>query len=178
MLRNLWLKTFIFVFRVISSYRNSYVETRGKVLDLYSNKIFCGWDYSISAPKTAVIQSASIHKELEELLAEERQHVPLDRFAKCSLIIMQLAVTAIVVFIICGIGALVWKLLDHYDIGTPESMSVMIVPTVITVIIHIFPAVISYLVSISKLLYLYIYRKISDYIPTIICRKRYTFIGY
>lgn len=136
---------------MISSYRNNYVEThthtRGKVHDLYSNKIFCGWDFSISSPKTAVIQSASIYKELEELLAERKQHVPLHWFAKCSLIIMQLAVTAVVVFMICGIGTLVWKLLDYYDIGTSESISVMVVPIVITVIIHVFPTIISYLVS-------------------------------
>ncbi|XP_014481354.1 PREDICTED: transmembrane channel-like protein 5 [Dinoponera quadriceps] len=136
--------------KVISSYRKSYVETRGKAHDLYSNKIFCGWDCSISSPKTAAVQSASIYKELEELLAETRQRVPLHWFAKCSLIIMQLAVTAVVLFMICGVGALVWKLLDHYNIGTSGSVSVMIVPTVITVIIHIFPAIISYLALLER----------------------------
>ncbi|XP_032684333.1 transmembrane channel-like protein 5 isoform X2 [Odontomachus brunneus] len=136
--------------KVISSYRECYVETSGKVHDLYSNMIFCGWDCSISSPKTAIIQSASIYKELEELLAERRQHVPLHWFAKCSLIIMQLAVTAIVLFMICGIGALVWKLLDHYNIGNSKSISVMIVPIVITVIIHIFPAIISYLALLER----------------------------
>lgn len=133
---------------MISSYRECYVETRGKVYDLYSNMIFCGWDYSISSLKIATIQSASIYKELEELLAERKQRVPLHWFAKCSSIIMQLAVTAVVVFMICGIGALVWKLLEHYDMRTSKSMSIMIVPIVITIIIHIFPSIISHLVSI------------------------------
>ncbi|EFN87366.1 transmembrane channel-like protein 5 isoform X2 [Harpegnathos saltator] len=136
--------------KVISSYRKCYVETRGKMHDLYSSKIFCGWDYNISSPKIAAIESASIYKELEELLAEKKQEVPLHWFAKCSLIVMQLAVTAIVLFMICGIGALVWKLLDHYDIGTSGSISVMIVPIVITIIIHIFPAIISYLALLER----------------------------
>lgn len=137
-----------FFFRVISSYRKSYVETRGKVRDLYSNKIFCGWDFSISLPKTAALQSASIYKELEELLAETRQHTHLHLLDKFLLIIMQLSITAIVIFMICGAGTLVWLLLRHYEIGASRIISVMIVPTIITFIIHIFPAIISYLVSI------------------------------
>jgi len=134
-------------FRVISSYRKSYVETRGKVHNLYTNKIFCGWDFSISSSKTAALQSASIYKELEELLAETRQHIHLHWRAKCLLIIMQLAVTSIVIFMICGAGALVWMLLCYYGIEAPVTISVMIVPIVITIIIHIFSKIISYLVS-------------------------------
>ncbi|XP_011167449.1 transmembrane channel-like protein 5 isoform X1 [Solenopsis invicta] len=135
--------------KVISSYK-SYVETRGKVHNLYSNKIFCGWDFSISSPKTAALQSASIYKELEELLAETRQHLRLHWFAKCMSIIMRLAVTSIVIFIICGIGALVWILLSHYEVEVPATISVMIVPIIITTIIYIFPAIISYLVSLER----------------------------
>jgi len=137
-----------FSFRVITSYRKSYVELRGKVHDLYSNKIFCGWDFSISSPKTAALQSASIYKELEELLAEIRQRTYLNWLARCSLIVGQLAVTAVVLFMICCTGALVWMLLDHHDEQESGTISAMIVPIVITVIIHTFPAIISYLVSI------------------------------
>lgn len=61
--------------------------------------------------------------------------------------ITQLAVTSIVIFMICGAVALVWMLLNHYDIEAPATISIMIVPTIITIIIHIFPAIISYLVS-------------------------------
>ncbi|CAL1686846.1 unnamed protein product [Lasius platythorax] len=136
--------------KVISSYRKSYVEIRGKVRDLYSNKIFCGWDFSISLPKTAALQSASIYKELEELLAETRQHTHLHWLDKFLLIIMQLSVTAIVIFMICGAGTLVWLLLRHYEIGASRIISVMIVPTIITFIIHIFPAIISYLASLER----------------------------
>lgn len=155
-LLNIRLQTFLqgliitihFFFRVISSYRKSYVEVRGNVPDLYSNKIFCGWDFSISSSKIAALQSASIYKELEELLAETRLQMHLHWFAKCSLLIMQLGVTAIVLFMICGAGALIWTLLGHHDLEAPGTISVMIVPTVITIIIHIFPTIISYLVSI------------------------------
>lgn len=135
--------------KVISSYRKSYIETRGKIRDLYSNKIFCGWDFSISLPKTAALQSASIYKELEELLAETRQHAHLHWLDKFLLIIMQLSVTAIVIFMICGAGILVWLLLRHYEIGTSRTISVMIVPIIITSIIHIFPVIISYLASLE-----------------------------
>ncbi|XP_012538784.1 transmembrane channel-like protein 5 [Monomorium pharaonis] len=136
--------------KVISSYRKSYVEIRGKVHNLYCNKIFCGWDFSISSSKTATLQSASIYKELEELLAETRQHIRLHWFAKCLLIITQLAVTSIVIFMICGAGALVWTLLSlRYEIEASPTISIMIVPIVITTIIHIFPAIISYLASLE-----------------------------
>lgn len=115
--------------------------------NLYFDKIFCGWDFNVSSSKIAALQSASIYKELEELLAETRQHIHLHWFAKCLLMITRLAVTSMVIFMICGAGALVWLLLNHYDIKAPATISVMIVPTVITTIIHIFPAIISYLVS-------------------------------
>ncbi|XP_020300495.1 transmembrane channel-like protein 1 isoform X2 [Pseudomyrmex gracilis] len=135
--------------KVISSYRKSYVKIRGKAHYLYSNKIFCGWDCSISSPKTAALQSASIYKELEELLEEKRQKVRLNWFAKCSSLIMQLAVTAIILFLICGNGALIWTLLEHYDIGKLADISVIIVPIVITTIIHVYPTIISYLASLE-----------------------------
>ncbi|GAB1862504.1 Transmembrane channel-like protein 5 [Camponotus japonicus] len=135
--------------KVISSYRKSYVETLGKVHDLYSNKIFCGWDFSISLPKTAALQSASIYKELEELLAETRQQAHLHWLDKFLLIIMQLSVTTIIIFMICGASTFVWLLLRHYEIGASGIISVMIVPTIITIIIHIFPTIISYLASLE-----------------------------
>ncbi|XP_024884533.1 transmembrane channel-like protein 5 [Temnothorax curvispinosus] len=145
-----YIVTFVILsLKVISSYRKSYVETRGKVHNLYSDKIFCGWDFSVSSPKTAALQSASIYKELEELLAETRHHIRLHWFDKCLLTITQLAVTSVVIFMICGVGALVWILLSHYNIEVPGTISVMIVPTVITTIIHIFPAIISYLASLE-----------------------------
>ncbi|KAL6443839.1 hypothetical protein ACFW04_001709 [Cataglyphis niger] len=148
----LFCYTVIFIIlsvKVISSYRKSYVETRGKVHDLYSNKIFCGWDFSISLPKTAALQSASIYKELEELIAETRQHARLHWLDKFLLIIMQLSVTAIIIFMICGAGTFIWLLLRHYEIGSSRNISVMIVPIIITIMIHIFPAIISYLTSLE-----------------------------
>lgn len=121
--------------------------------NLYTNKIFCGWNFSVSSPKIAALQSASIYKQLEELLAETKQHTRLHWFAKCLLIIMQLAMTSIVILMICGASALIWMLLSHYDIKTPVIISVMIVSIVITIIIHTFPVIISYLVSIVCILY-------------------------
>ncbi|XP_011049425.1 PREDICTED: transmembrane channel-like protein 5 isoform X1 [Acromyrmex echinatior] len=146
-----YIVTFVILsLKVISSYRKSYVETRGKVHNLYSSKIFCGWDFSISSPKTAVLQSASIYKELEELLAETKQHMRLHWCTKFLLIIIQFAATSIVIFMIFGAGALVWILLSHYNIETPVTISIMIVPIVITAIIHIFPAIISYLALLER----------------------------
>lgn len=148
----LFCYTVIFIIlsvKIISSYRKSYIETHGKVHDLYSNKIFCGWDFSISLPKTATLQSASIYKELEEMLAETRQHARLHWLDKFLLIIMQLSVTTIIMFMICGAGAFVWLLLRHYEIGASRNISVMIVPIIITIMIHIFPAIISYLASLE-----------------------------
>ncbi|XP_018370460.1 PREDICTED: transmembrane channel-like protein 5 isoform X1 [Trachymyrmex cornetzi] len=147
-----YVVTFVILsLKVISSYRKSYVETRGKVHNLYSSKIFCGWDFSISSPKTAVLQSASIYKELEELLAETKQHMRLHWCTKFLLIIIQFAVTSIVIFMIFGAGALVWMLLSRYNIiEAPVTISIMIVPIVITAIIHIFPAIISYLASLER----------------------------
>ncbi|XP_018350530.1 PREDICTED: transmembrane channel-like protein 5 isoform X2 [Trachymyrmex septentrionalis] len=146
-----YIITFVILsLKVISSYRKSYVETCGKVHNLYSSKIFCGWDFSISSSKTAFLQSASIYKELEELLAETKQHKRLHWCTKFLLIIIQFAVTSIVIFMIFGAGALVWMLLSHYNIEAPVTISIMIVPIVITAIIHIFPAIISYLTSLER----------------------------
>ncbi|XP_011870085.1 PREDICTED: transmembrane channel-like protein 5 isoform X2 [Vollenhovia emeryi] len=145
-----YIVTFVILsLKVISSYRKFYVETRGMVHNLYSSKIFCGWDFSVSSSKAAALQSASIYKELEELLAETRQRIRLKWFTKCWLTITQLAVTSIVIFMICGAGGLVWTLLSHYGVGAPATISIMIVPIVITIIIHIFPAIISYLTSLE-----------------------------
>lgn len=147
-----YIVTFIILsVKVITSYRESYIESRGKARhDLYSNKIFCGWDFSISSPKTANLQSASVYKELEELLAEMRQRTDLGWLARCSLIIERLAVTVVVLFMICCTGVLVWMLLDHHDMQASGTISAMNVPIVVTLIIHTFPAIVSYLALLER----------------------------
>ncbi|KAL6262462.1 hypothetical protein P5V15_007547 [Pogonomyrmex californicus] len=134
--------------KILSSYRKSYVKTYGKVL--YSNKIFCGWDFNISSPKTAALQSASIYKELEELLTQTREYTRLHCCAKCLLIIMRFVATAIFIFMICGASAFVWILLNHYNIKVHSTISAMIVPLVITTIIHIFPTIVFYVALLER----------------------------
>jgi hypothetical protein len=46
------------------SYRRTFIVTKGDVKDIFCNKVFCGWDFSISTQHAAELKSNSIYNDL------------------------------------------------------------------------------------------------------------------
>lgn len=46
------------------SYKHNFIETSGGLKNVYANKIFCGWDYSIATEEGAKLKSNTIYSEL------------------------------------------------------------------------------------------------------------------
>lgn len=55
----------VVVYSVSQSYRKNYIEGSGELGLYHVTKVFCGWDHSINAPKTAGLKHKSIYKELQ-----------------------------------------------------------------------------------------------------------------
>lgn len=129
--------------KVAASYRKSYIEFRGNVQNMYSNKIFCGWDFSISSSVAANVHSESIYRELKELLAEAIQQRQFTCTEKLVTFIIRAVVTIFIILIIGGTAVLLWYLLQKHEMDVSNALSLMVVPIVVTSIMQIFPAIIS-----------------------------------
>lgn len=97
--------------------------------------------------KAADLCSASIYRELKELLAEANKR-SRPRFVKrLGTFLYQCAMSILVLSVMAAMGALLWTLLVKHEAHESFPWSLMLVPFVITAIMNVFPAVISLLVS-------------------------------
>ncbi|KAF7412077.1 hypothetical protein HZH66_000973 [Vespula vulgaris] len=148
------LCAYIFTFIVLSvkvvlSYRKRYIEIREKVHCFYCNKVFCGWDFAISSTKAATLQSISIYRELQELLAETEKHSRQNCLITFCIMFVRIIISIITFFMICGTSAILWILLSTHEMDKSKT-SVMIVPVVITIIMNVFSIIISFLAKVEK----------------------------
>lgn len=141
------LYNYVICCRVVLSYRKRYIEIREKVQYFYCNKVFCGWDFAVSSTKSATLQSISIYRELQELLAETEKHSRQNCFITFCVMFVRIIISIITFFMICGTSVVLWVLLNTHEMDK-SKISVMIIPVVITIIMHIFSIIISFLVSI------------------------------
>lgn len=139
------------IFRVAHSYKKCFIETSGGIYNQYAMKIFCGWDFGISSYKAAKLCSASIYRELKELLGEADSDIDLSCFTKFLTISIQILMTIFVLAMIAGTGGLLWILLNQHKADMTNVWSVLMVPLIVTGIMNSFPSLISWLVSNLKL---------------------------
>ncbi|XP_066595795.1 transmembrane channel-like protein 5 isoform X2 [Prorops nasuta] len=141
-----YILTFTVVsYKVVVSYKRCYAEIAGGVHNMYTNKIFCGWDFSISSSKLAKLWSASIYRELMENLSESERQLSLHFFTKAFTFFIRIVITIIVLSIICGAGAMLWIMLNNIKMEETDPLSIMIVPLTITGMMNILPLIISWL---------------------------------
>jgi hypothetical protein len=154
-------------YRVARSYKKCYIETSGGAYNRYANKIFCSWDWGISSYKAASLRSASIYRELEELLWESKnESASISCSMKIWTLLIRVAMTTLIFAIMCGTGVLLWLLLNEHQAKESNIFSVLTVPVVITAIINLFPPLISW--SVSEKFF-----KKLQFLPFLFQRKKY-----
>ncbi|CAD6235443.1 GSCOCG00007902001-RA-CDS [Cotesia congregata] len=149
------LSCYLFIFTLLSvkvtkSYRKCFIETSGGIHNLYANKIFCGWDHNITSYKAACLRSSSIYRELKELLAEPDAFNETSCLAKLYKFFIQFIVNISVMVTIVGTGILIWTLLSAHMPQKSNLVSILTIPLVVTIIMSIFPVIISQLVKIEN----------------------------
>ena len=94
------------------------------------------------------MRSASIYRELEELLWESKHS---SASVSCSMrfwtLLIRVAMTTLIFAVLCGTGGLLWLLLNEHQADESNVLSVLIVPIVMTLIVNLFPPLISWSVS-------------------------------
>lgn len=120
---------------------------------MYANKIFCGWDHNITSYKAACLHSSSIYRELKELLAEPDTFNDTSCLAKLNKFFIQFIVNISVMVTIVGTGILIWTLLSAHMPQKSNLVSILTIPLVVTIIMSIFPVIISQLVNKKNKLY-------------------------
>lgn len=56
---------YINIFSASTAYKRSFIETEGGLKNIFGQKVFCGWDYSIATREAAELKSHSIYHELK-----------------------------------------------------------------------------------------------------------------
>ncbi|VEN60992.1 unnamed protein product [Callosobruchus maculatus] len=119
------------------SYRKNFIETEGGTKNVYAHKVFCGWDYSIATKDAARLKHRAIYNELKELLYDA-VHKKEDRSCFQNFLIfgLQLSMHVMILFLLIGIGSLVWFLMEK---ATAEDWSPIITAIAVNVIMTFAP---------------------------------------
>ena len=171
--KNSWLRNICCCCcRVARSYRTCYIETSGGIHNLYASKIFCGWDFGVASYKAASLCSASIYRELKELLAEADSRSRPQFLKRLGMFLYQCGMTILVLTVMAAMGVLLWVLLEKHEAHESNPWSLLLVPFVITCIMNVFPAVISLLVS-NTLMYIPRKKACIEMYWIILCIRRW-----
>ncbi|XP_071052318.1 transmembrane channel-like protein 5 isoform X1 [Onthophagus taurus] len=144
----LYIAIFILIsISMASSYKKSFIMTEGGVQNIFANKIFCGWDYSIQTRNAADLKMKSIYNELMESLNDvnntKRKLSPCDKF---RLYTMQGVAHLFSIAVSLGAGYLMYTLLesDEHDDGEKSIVLAVCINIVMVVIPMIFRIIASY----------------------------------
>lgn len=55
----------VLFFSASAAYKQSFIETEGGLKNVFAQKIFCGWDFSIATNEAANLKSHAIYHELK-----------------------------------------------------------------------------------------------------------------
>lgn len=128
-----------FFFRFASSYRKSFIETRSGLKNVFANKIFCAWDYSIATEEAATLKHSSLYHELREIISESDKKLnKVDFLTKVYTFFIRLTLNMLIFLSIIGICYLIWYILSN------EVSETTLTAIVINVILIIFPRVLKY----------------------------------
>jgi hypothetical protein len=152
------LACYLLIFVVLSvsmarSYRRTVIETAGDVKAIFSHKVFCGWDFSITTRDAADLKSKSNLNELQELLGDMMKDTELTWKYKCCLWTIRIASNVFVGLLTAGSGVLIWFLL-RWEVGIDDPTAgvhetSMVVPIIITIIMMVAPVLFSWMTRLE-----------------------------
>ncbi|CAH1795477.1 unnamed protein product [Owenia fusiformis] len=134
------------------SYRKNYIDGGGEFSLYFSSKVFCGWDYGMTARDAAKLKQKSISQELKEFLASRRKRQePETCGIFCSNFLLRLVTNVIVLGLLGGSGYLVWFLATTQSLKTDLAwISDMAMPLVISVINWFLPFAFSIIATFER----------------------------
>ncbi|KAK6642957.1 hypothetical protein RUM43_004459 [Polyplax serrata] len=141
---------FFFLFTSVAvTYRKCYIETSGGMNNTFSNKILCGWDFSIANRQAADLKSKSIYIEVKELLDEVSRS---KRKKSCAYTFYTTAISfslnGILLFLL-GIGGMYsWKYLDQ-QMTKADTATTMMMWLILTLVIAVAPVLFSLITNIE-----------------------------
>ncbi|KAK3928453.1 Transmembrane channel-like protein 5 [Frankliniella fusca] len=135
-----------------SSYRKTFIETRGAHVGSLSLKLFCGWDFSIATEEAALLHKKRFQNEIKEALNEiefqKRVSSCLSRFTNVT---VQIALNILFFFLMGGIALLMWDLLGRHSVylsnkSAGGSGNTMIMAVITSLIMNVLPICFSWVV--------------------------------
>ncbi|XP_026286527.1 transmembrane channel-like protein 5 isoform X1 [Frankliniella occidentalis] len=135
-----------------SSYRKTFIETRGAQMGSLSLKLFCGWDFGIATEEAASLNRKRLQNEIKEALNEiefqSRVSSCLSRFTNVT---VQLALNILFFCLMGGIAVLMWDLLGRHSAHLSSksaggSGNTMIMAVITSVIMNVLPICFSWIV--------------------------------
>ncbi|KOB75454.1 Tmc6 protein, partial [Operophtera brumata] len=87
-------------------------KTSSALSHVFANKVFCGWDFGVTAPRAAALNAHTIYNEFKELLSEQnKKQASLSFCTKLGQRLTNIVVTGLVLGCIGGVLYGLWALL-------------------------------------------------------------------
>ncbi|XP_052263365.1 transmembrane channel-like protein 7 isoform X2 [Dreissena polymorpha] len=104
---------FILAFSISKSYKKNYIEGSGAADFYYVSRVFCGWDYGITAKNSAVLKHVGIYNEFKEYLSGvKKEEEEEDLSTRCKWFWIRVSTNILVLAMIGGAGYLIYYVSD------------------------------------------------------------------
>ncbi|KAI5651686.1 TMC domain-containing protein [Phthorimaea operculella] len=137
----------VLCYRTAYSYRRNFVETAGGLKHVFSNKVFCGWDYGIVSHHAAALNAASLYNEFKELLNEQNKNKDNPSF--CTSLgrnLTNILINCLVLSMIVGLEYGIWRLLGVKERALEWEVYISLIATVV---VAVAPAIFNLIVKLE-----------------------------
>ncbi|XP_052761311.1 transmembrane channel-like protein 5 isoform X2 [Mya arenaria] len=136
---------FILAFSISKSYKKNYIEGSGAFDFYYVSRVFCGWDYGITAKDSATLKHKGVYNELKEYLSGVKLDEDEELLGtRCKWFFIRLTTNFLVLAMIGGAAYLIFYISVEQSIAVDiPILSEMAMPLCVSGVNLILPFVFS-----------------------------------
>lgn len=142
----------ILALSISKSYKKNYIEGSGAFDFYYVSRVFCGWDYGITAKNSATLKHKGIYNELKEYLSGSRREDEERTFGqKCKWFSIWVLSNLLILGMIAGSGYLIFYISDTQSVNVDiPVLSEMAMPLCVSGVNLVLPFIFSLFARIEN----------------------------
>ncbi|XP_053393391.1 transmembrane channel-like protein 7 isoform X2 [Mercenaria mercenaria] len=142
----------ILALSISKSYKKNYIEGSGAFDFYYVSRVFCGWDYGITAKNSATLKHKGIFNELKEYLSGSRKEEKEKTFGeKCKWFSIRVVTNLLILGMIGGSGYLIFYISDTQSVNVDiPVLSEMAMPLCVSGVNLVLPFIFSVIARVES----------------------------
>ncbi|KAL4239335.1 Transmembrane channel-like protein 5 [Mactra antiquata] len=143
---------FILALSISKSYKKNYIEGSGAFDFYYVSRVFCGWDYGITAKNAAQLKHKGISNELKEYLSGSKKEEEVLTFEqKCKWAMIRVLTNLLILGMIGGSGYLIFYISDTQSVNVDiPVLSEMAMPLCVSGVNLVLPFIFSVIARVES----------------------------